>query len=81
MPYGYKGHYHVVGPPGTGKTTFLASQVEQIVEKSAGFIIGDESPVLLCSMTRAAAADHVGRRCHYPRSWVSQSGVAADRDR
>jgi superfamily I DNA/RNA helicase len=61
MPYGYKGHYHVVGPPGTGKTTFLASQVEQIVEKSAGFIIGDESPVLLCSMTRAAAAEVKGR--------------------
>lgn len=45
----------VFGPPGTGKTTFLASQVRSAVEKH-----GSDS-VIVTSFTRAAAAEIAGR--------------------
>lgn len=56
----YEGIYGVIGPPGTGKTTFLAKQVREIVEK-AGSIADGTSPVLVSSMTRTAAAEVAGR--------------------
>lgn len=55
--------YHVVGPPGTGKTTHLARQASLAVEK-----YGPEG-VTIVSLTRAAAAEIGGR----------DSGVAAER--
>ncbi len=58
----YRGRYVVEGPPGTGKTTFLAKQVRAIVEKWNRGMPGNwDSPVLVCSLTRAAAAEVAGR--------------------
>lgn len=51
----------LVLPVDTGKTTFLAKQVSKIVDAAAGFTVGDQSPVLVCSLTKAAAAEAAGR--------------------
>tara|TARA_Y100000310_G_C20696911_1_gene826350 strand:+ start:187 stop:1785 length:1599 start_codon:yes stop_codon:yes gene_type:complete len=53
--------YHVIGPPGTGKTTYLARQARRAVEK-----YGPDS-VLIVSLTRAAAAEISGRDTGVPR--------------
>lgn len=53
-------HYAVVGPPGTGKTTYLKAQVER-----AAVAFG-ASGVLACSLTRAAAAELRGRADSIP---------------
>ena len=45
--------YRVVGPPGCGKTTWLGNQVEAAV--------GEGRQVLVCSLTKAAAAEIGGR--------------------
>jgi len=45
------GIYVVVGPPGTGKTTFLSKQINRAVAKFGG------SGVLVTSFTRAAAVE------------------------
>ena len=54
MGYGWDGYHILVGPPGTGKTTMLAEIVREIVGRAEAATIQGESPVLLCSMTRAA---------------------------
>jgi superfamily I DNA/RNA helicase len=46
----------VFGPPGTGKTKFLSSVVEQLVEKT-----GDDTSVVALSFTRAAAHELTDR--------------------
>jgi len=56
----------VIGPPGTGKTTFLKRQVEKIVA-SQSIIPINTSPVLVCSLTRTAAAEIAGRGLPIPR--------------
>lgn len=63
----YRGTYIVIGPPGTGKTRFLADRVERLVEAARrrslyGRIPKGTSPVLICSLTRAAAAE-IASRC------------------
>lgn len=59
----YQGRYLVVGPPGCGKTTFLARQARAIVERYSGAFTARRwpTPVLICSLTRAAAAEVAGR--------------------
>lgn len=52
---------HVIGPPGTGKTTYLASQVDRAAAE-----YGSER-VVVTSLTRTAAAEIVGRGLHIPR--------------
>lgn len=47
--------YRVFGPPGTGKTTYLAAQVRKAVEKRG------PSEVFVASFTRAAASELAGR--------------------
>ena len=54
----------IVGPPGTGKTTFLASQVERASE-----VYGSES-VVVTSLTRTAATEISGRGLRLPREHV-----------
>lgn len=49
------GIYVVVGPPGTGKTTFLSKQINRAVAKFGA------SGVLVTSFTRAAAVELTGR--------------------
>ncbi|HXH13362.1 MAG TPA: UvrD-helicase domain-containing protein, partial [Alphaproteobacteria bacterium] len=58
------GLYHVWGPPGTGKTTFLSKQVHRLVE--------DYGPdcVMIASLTRTAAAEVAGRRLPIPRQAI-----------
>lgn len=50
----------VIGPPGCGKTTYLKRQVER-----AAPVFGSES-VMVCSLTRAAAAEVKGRGVPLP---------------
>jgi len=54
------GTYVIWGPPGTGKTTLLAKQVDKIVRETP---TRDDytSPVSVCSLTRTAAAEIAGR--------------------
>jgi superfamily I DNA/RNA helicase len=68
----YSGVYHVIGPPGTGKTTFLARQVREIVERYSGAWSArvHPTPVLICSLTRAAATEIGGRDLKIPRQCV-----------
>ncbi len=54
----------ITGPPGTGKTTHLAERIRKAVET-----VGPKS-VVVCSFTRAAAAELVGRDLPVPRENV-----------
>lgn len=71
MPYGYEGTYVSIGPPGTGKTTWLARQVSEIVRKAAAYRVGGESPVIVASLTRTAAAEAAGRNLDIPDAAVA----------
>lgn len=52
--------YQVVGPPGCGKTTYVKGQVERAVAAFGG------REVMICSLTRAAAAEVRGRKVPVP---------------
>jgi superfamily I DNA/RNA helicase len=52
-----EGIYVVWGPPGTGKTTEMARQVERSLPWAAKWWPDRRTPVLLCSLTRTAAAE------------------------
>jgi len=54
------------GPPGTGKTTKLAEIVEGIVNERGRRADGS-SPVIVCSLTRAAAAEVTKRKLPVPK--------------
>lgn len=54
----------VIGPPGTGKTTFLARQSTRAAET-----VGPEG-VMIASLTRAAAQEIAGRKTPIPRECV-----------
>ncbi len=56
--------YQVIGPPGTGKTTYLKRQVER-----AAATLGPRE-VMVCSLTRAAAAEIKGRVLPIPADRV-----------
>src|SRR5688572_30492161 len=47
--------YRVIGPPGTGKTSWLTTQVAHAAEKYGA------NKIIVCSLTRAAAAVVAGR--------------------
>ena len=66
-----KGHYTVIGPPGTGKTTWLAKRVREICEGSIAGTLAGRSPVLVCSLTKAAAAEAAGRGLPIPKEAVA----------
>lgn len=54
----------VIGPPGTGKTTYLAGQATRAAEK-----VGPDR-VMIASLTRAAAQEIAGRDTPIPRRCV-----------
>lgn len=56
------GTYLLVGPPGTGKTTEVVRLVtERVTETRTPFCsVGRREPALVCSLTRAAAAEAAG---------------------
>lgn len=56
--------HRINGPPGTGKTTWLARQCNLAAEKYGG------SAVVVASLTRAAAAEVAGRKTEVPRKNV-----------
>lgn len=68
----HKGVYILIGPPGTGKTRFLADRTQRIVEQHTGFggITPKQSPVLICSLTRTAAAE-IAARTELPQEAVA----------
>lgn len=63
----YEGTFIAVGPPGTGKTTFLAHRVKEICEQSESQRTDGSSPVVICSLTRTAASEIASRDLPIPR--------------
>lgn len=63
----YHGQYAIVGPPGTGKTSRLSKTVQRILRGGAQ---AHTLPVLICSLTRTAAAEIGGRNPNLPREAV-----------
>ena len=66
----YHGRYVSWGPPGTGKTTWMAKQVGNICRHLAGLIFPTDTPVIVCSLTKAAAAEAAGRDLPIERKFV-----------
>jgi DNA helicase-2/ATP-dependent DNA helicase PcrA len=67
-----EGYYRVIGPPGCGKTTFLERWIKDIMVRYSGHFAASRwpQPVLVCSLTRAAAAEVAGRDTGVPKSAV-----------
>lgn len=66
----YSGTYAVIGPPGTGKTTWLTGQVRAIVDRFKLRTFDGGSPVLVSSLTKTAAAEVAGRDLPIPRDAI-----------
>ena len=58
----YRGNFVVFGPPGTGKTTFLAKQVKKLVTEGLH--------PLVCSLTNTAAKEVAGRDLPIPKESI-----------
>lgn len=64
MPLGYEGVYVIHGPPGAGKTTRCARTVGRLsalASEAGEFQSPEETPAIVVSLTRAAAAEAAGR--------------------
>ncbi|MFI5401333.1 MAG: UvrD-helicase domain-containing protein [Planctomycetota bacterium] len=62
MPYGYDGFYILLGCPGGGKTTRVAKTVHRICAAAPPEASADgRSPVVVVSLTNAAAREAAGR--------------------
>ena len=67
----YKGNYTVIGPPGTGKTTYMAKRVQRVAETHPHRTIAGGTPALVCSLTKAAAAQAAGKSMPVPKEAVA----------
>ncbi|MEE8115196.1 MAG: ATP-dependent helicase [Nitrososphaerales archaeon] len=56
--------FHILGPPGTGKTTYLSRQIESAVKKHGS------SSVFISSFTKAAAQELVSRNLPVERNQI-----------
>lgn len=65
-----RGRYVIIGPPGTGKTTYLAQKTKDFAAWAAKWCPEKRRPILLCSLTRAAAAEIAGRDLPIPRECI-----------
>lgn len=61
----YEGIYTVIGPPGTGKTAYATKQVKKICE-TVEWPSDEASPVVVCSLTKAAAREVASRDMPIP---------------
>lgn len=67
----YAGTRATIGPPGCGKTTYLATTTRQLVDWSRNHNPDTwQSDILLCSLTKAAAAEIAGRDLPLPARQV-----------
>jgi superfamily I DNA/RNA helicase len=65
------GRYLTIGPPGTGKTTWLGRQVEAVLQRQSDVSRWlHPRPVLICSLTRTAAAEVAGRDLPISREMI-----------
>jgi len=64
------GTYIIIGPPGCGKTSHLAGKTRQWVAWARKWHPENKTPVLLCSLTRNAAAEIAGRDLPLPEKCV-----------
>lgn len=65
--------YRVIGPPGTGKTTYLSSQVKQRVDRwcsDTGESAKNCTDVLVSSLTKAAANEVLSRGLELPAEQI-----------
>lgn len=60
----------VWGPPGTGKTTYLAHETDALVAWARKFHPERRKPVLVTSLTRSSAAEIAGRDLPLPKECV-----------
>ena len=67
----YEGKYTVIGPPGTGKTTFLGRQVRKVLESDPWSGDDRDSPAIVVSLTRAAAHEVIRHDLPLPDTAIS----------
>ncbi len=70
----YRGTYVTQGPPGSGKTRWLAQRVPGIVDAARGPFGGipkGKYPALICSLTKAAATEIASRCPDLPKEAVA----------
>lgn len=66
--------FRVIGPPGTGKTTFLCEQVERATQAYCdrlNMLPSECHAVLMCSLTKAAANELRGRGIDIPPEQIA----------
>ncbi len=71
MPFGYSGVYVIHGRPGTGKTTRIARTVRRILASAGRVPDKGWSPVVVVSLTKAAAEEAAGRQTGLPKGAIS----------
>lgn len=69
----YQGSYRIIGPPGTGKTTWLKRQVLAIADHNS--VLRRGTRVLLCSLTKTAAKEMAAIKAGEDELPISKSSI------